>query len=102
MIGNVIQRGTSLQILDESGQEIGWTQIASSAQLQGFCSDFLLVRDGSYVLTLDSRGNQLGSVVIDKDSPIRSITPSGFLLQVGASLLEKYSPTCSHLGSQWI
>jgi hypothetical protein len=102
MIGNVIQRGSSLQILDESGQEIGWTQTAPGASLQGFCSEFLLVREGSFILTMDSRGNQLGSVIVDKDSPVRAIVQSGFLLQVGSNLLEKYSPDCIHMGSQWI
>jgi len=100
MIGNVIQRGSSLQILNESGQEIGWTQIASSYTMEGFSSEFIVVREGRCIITLDSGGRQLGSVIVPEDYKIRGIAGSSFLLQAGSNLLERYSYLCSHLGSE--
>ena len=102
MIGNVIQRGSSLQILNESGQEIGWTQIASSSTMEGFSQEFIVVRDGGFIMTLDSAGRQLGSVILPAEWRIRGIAGSGFLMQVSDHLLEKYSSDCQHQGSQWI
>jgi hypothetical protein len=102
MIANAIQRGSTIQILDESGQETGWVSTSPSATLQGFCSEFLIVRDGSYIQTIGPSGSVLGSVIVNKDSPIRGITGSGFFLQAASNLLEKYSPECNHLLSQWI
>jgi len=102
MIGNVIQRGSSLQILNESGQEIGWTQIASGSTMEGFSSEFIVVREGGFIMTLDSGGRQLGSVIVPEDYRIRGIAGSSFLLQAGSNLLERYSSLCSHLGSERI
>ena len=102
MIGNVIQRGSSLQILNESGQEIGWTQIASSFMMEGFSQEFIVVREGRCIITLDAGGRQLGSVIVPEDYRIRGIAGSSFLLQAGSNLLERYSSLCSHLGSERI
>ena len=100
MIGNVIQRGSSLQILNESGQEIGWTQIASGSTMEGFSSEFIVVREGRFIMTLDSGGSRLGSVIVPEDYRSRGIVGSSFLLLAGSNLLERYSSDCSHLGSE--
>lgn len=100
MIADIQQYGSVLQVRNETGQEIGWIPISANFELVGFCSEFLVVRDGGYILSMNHRGEELGSMIVPTDYRFRTVTSSGFLLQSGANLLERYDPSCRHLGSQ--
>lgn len=95
MIENVIQRGTNVQVLDENDRTIGSFQLGSSAwEIEGWGRDFIVVRNGQLIMTLDESGSELGSTCVYEEHRVRGVGGVSFSVQYGNSLLERLDRHC--------
>lgn len=64
-IGNAVQRGSSIYVYNEKGQQI-WTVMAGSAPndgLKGYTSSTLNVQRGGTIYTYNEKGMQISTTI---------------------------------------
>ncbi|MBU2652270.1 MAG: hypothetical protein KKA81_15175 [Bacteroidetes bacterium] len=100
MIRTVIQYGSILVARDEQDNHIGSLSIGEGIML-GYASNYILVRYGNMVVSMDVDQNNLGHEIFPEEYKIMGITSGGFIAQTG-SIQQLYDPYCNHVGTQSI
>lgn len=94
MISNVIQYGTSLNVRDESGTTVSNLSVGYGTEVEGWSEDFIVLRNGNHVYTVDERGYQLGFVQLpDSEQRVQGVTAQGFSVRNGR-LVQRYNESC--------
>ena len=94
MIEQVIQYGTELNVRDESGRTIANVGVGYGTELEGWSEDFIVLRNGNQVYTIDERGYQIGFLNLSESAArVQGVTASGFGIRTG-SFVQRYDESC--------
>lgn len=63
MIANAVQRGSSVYLYDETGQDLPVSIFTRGGRLVGFTASTVSIQNGSLIYTYDDRGNILGTPI---------------------------------------
>ena len=95
------QYGSNIHTTTNAGVLIADFYISSASEMLGYCDDFILIRNGAHVYTVDERGYQLGFMQVPEEYRITRVTNSGFSVKKG-SLLENYGADCRLVSSTYV
>jgi hypothetical protein len=95
------QYGSNIMTSTDSGVPIADFYISSESEVLGYSDDFILIRNGAHVYTVDSRGVGIGFMQVPEEYPITRVTSSGFSVKKG-KLLESYGPDCRQTGQTYL
>ena len=63
MIANAVQRGSSVYLYDETGQDLPVSIFTRGGRLVGFTASTVSIQNGTLIYTYDDRGNILGTPI---------------------------------------
>lgn len=96
MIATATQYGSLVILRDQSGQQVGSLSISDGIVL-GHSRDFVVVKFGKLITTMDENQRTLGTIPLDSNFTICSINESGFSARVDG-LTIAFDKYCNQVG----
>jgi hypothetical protein len=85
-IGEVKQVGSYAKIYNEKGQDSGHSiYLGSNGSVEGYNSEFIVVKEGSYAKIYNDKGNNTGhSIYLGSNNSIKHVSQTAILVKEGS------------------
>jgi hypothetical protein len=88
------QYGSNIVTSTNGGVPIADFYISSESEMVGYCDEFILIRNGNHLYTVDQQGYQIGFTNLSESSArVQGVTASGFSVRTG-SFVQVYDQDC--------